>query len=88
MDGDAECSLDESEFIEELLRSYFNDPGLVVNKVSCVLACAVGENFLSIIKRATVSGTSGQNGAAERGARLFESLVVNIGIELGNEKYT
>lgn len=48
---------EDPQFIEGVLRRKFRDPFLVVHKVSCVLGTSVGDNFLSIIKRATVTGT-------------------------------
>ena len=50
-------SLDEDpRFLEKVLREFLGDPLLVVEKVKCELATSAGSNFMSIVKRAEVSG--------------------------------
>lgn len=67
MELENDCENEEYTFIEEVLRKHFNDPHLVVDRVACELGSSVGDNFLSVIKRATVTGKK-FSGSEDKGA--------------------
>lgn len=84
---------EDPQFIEVVLREQFRDPLLVVHKVSCVLGTSVGDNFLSIIKRATVTGTlfvsegeddDDDESRSKRGVSIVILLLFLVALELDN----
>lgn len=84
MNGQAECASEQCEFIQEILRDSFKDPLLVVDQVSCRFACSFGDNFMSVIKRTTVTGVcsaeekddDGKDGGDLRGAVCSSELFI------------
>lgn len=91
MSGQGECASEKCEFIQEILRDSFKDPLLVVDQVSCRFACSFGDNFMSVIKRATVTGVcsaeeeeeddDGEDGGDLRGAVCSsESFIVPLNL--------
>lgn len=62
------CEEEDPRLLEWLLRQSLGNPSLVVLKVSCAAATSVGDNFLSVVKRVTVSGTVEDERLRSRGA--------------------
>lgn len=73
---DFECENEDSNFIQEVLRRHFKDPRLVVDRVKCELGSAIGYNFMSVIKRATVSGKFSGTDNVQRGDSFVHRMCI------------
>lgn len=71
---------EDPKFIERILRREFKDPELVVDSVSVDIGSEVVQNFLSALKRATVTGKYG--GANGKGAFANLNIAIEFSIEL------
>lgn len=49
---------EDPKFIEKILREVESDPCLTVNSVDCVLGSSLGDNYMSLVKRAFVRGSA------------------------------
>lgn len=77
---------EDSQFIEKILRREMKDPQLVVDDVVMDYGSEKGGNFLSMLKRATVTGKwkfgADNKGASHRGDYL---LIVPLYYPLASE---
>lgn len=51
----------DTEFMQTLLKNYYNDSSIKITKITTSPACEKGENFMSVVLRLNVTGTKKQN---------------------------